>query len=45
MTGAKEGMGLPLMRYRAGKIGGSLSIAPTSTNLTRVTCTLPPNSL
>jgi glucose-6-phosphate-specific signal transduction histidine kinase len=41
MTGAKEGMGLPLMRYRAGKIGGSLSVAPTSMNLTRITCTLP----
>lgn len=37
-----EGMGIPLMRYRAGKIGATLLIARTCTNLTRVTCTIPP---
>lgn len=38
-TDFKEGMGIPLMRYRAGKIGAELTIRPTHTNFTRVTCT------
>jgi glucose-6-phosphate-specific signal transduction histidine kinase len=42
--GFKEGMGVPLMQYRAEKIGATLSIDRTHTNLTRVTCSIPPNS-
>lgn len=38
----KEGMGVPLMRYRAGKIGATLSIATTQIKSTRVTCNIPP---
>lgn len=37
----REGMGVPLMRYRAGKIGAKLTINPTPSNLTQVRCTLP----
>lgn len=37
----KEGMGLPLMRYRASKIGAELSIEPSQTQSTRVTCRIP----
>ncbi|MDF7805949.1 hypothetical protein P4E94_00770 [Pontiellaceae bacterium B12219] len=44
MSGRIEGMGLPLMRYRAGKIGGTISIGTTPTNLTRTSCNLPVNS-
>ncbi|HEY5621663.1 MAG TPA: ATP-binding protein [Pontiella sp.] len=36
-----EGMGLPLMRYRASKIGAKLSISRCENNNTRVECTLP----
>lgn len=43
-TDYKEGMGLPLMRYRAGKIGAELSISRTFSDLTRVTCTFPSNA-
>ncbi|WP_372798603.1 sensor histidine kinase, partial [Pontiella sp.] len=39
-TGTKEGMGLPLMRYRASKIGGELSIEASPTQSTRVSCKL-----
>ncbi|MDZ8117366.1 sensor histidine kinase [Pontiella agarivorans] len=34
----REGMGLPLMRFRASKIGAKLSIAPSHTLSTCVTC-------
>ncbi|QBG47291.1 hypothetical protein EGM51_07785 [Verrucomicrobia bacterium S94] len=34
----REGMGLPLMRFRASKIGAELSIDPSHTLSTRVTC-------
>ncbi|MDF7798343.1 hypothetical protein P4C99_02650 [Pontiellaceae bacterium B1224] len=40
----KEGMGLPLMRYKAGRIGAELSITSTRSNLTRMTCSLPSKS-
>lgn len=36
-----EGMGIPLMRYRAGKIGATLSLKPLSSKSTRLTCTIP----
>lgn len=39
---AKDGMGLRIMRYRAGVIGGSLEIAPGPTGGTIVTCCLRP---
>jgi len=40
-SSVKEGMGLPLMRYRASKIGAELSIEPSQTQSTRVTCRIP----
>lgn len=36
-----EGMGLPLMRHRAGSIGGSLTIEGGINQRTRVICTIP----
>ncbi len=36
-----SGMGLNVMRYRAGMIGASLSFEPGKRNGVRVTCTLP----
>lgn len=37
----REGMGLPLMRYRARSIGGSLTIQGGKNQRTRVICTIP----
>lgn len=37
----KEGMGLPLMRFRASKIGAELSIGPSEQLSTQVTCRFP----
>lgn len=37
----KEGMGLPLMRFRASKIGAELTIEPSQLLSTRVTCRFP----
>ena len=39
-----EGMGVPLMRYRAGKIGATFAIEQIHTNLARLTCTIPANT-
>lgn len=36
--GVREGMGLPLMRYRASKMAATLSIGPTQRNTTLVEC-------
>lgn len=40
----KEGMGLPLMRYRAAKIGATLSICTGGDRTVRVECILPPKA-
>lgn len=40
-SGRKTGMGLHIMRYRAGAIGGSLRIATLETGGTEVVCTAP----
>ncbi len=37
----REGMGIPLMRYRASKIGATLRIRTTANRNTRVECALP----
>ena len=37
----QEGMGLPLMRYRARKIGGTFNIGSISDKITRVECIIP----
>jgi signal transduction histidine kinase len=37
---AQEGMGLRIMRYRAGQIGAHFTVRPGPTNGTVVTCTL-----
>jgi signal transduction histidine kinase len=39
--GSAEGMGLPLMNYRASKIGAKFSIRSKSNNDTRVECIIP----
>jgi len=36
-----EGMGVPLMRYRAEKIGASISIDPIANRRTRIQCRIP----
>jgi len=41
-TDRKDGMGLRIMRYRAGMIGGSLSVARGSAGGTIVACAIPP---
>ena len=37
----QQGMGIRIMNYRAGLIGGTLKIGPAETGGTIVTCTLP----
>jgi signal transduction histidine kinase len=37
----KEGMGMPLMRYRASKIGATIALGTTDVGHTRCTCLLP----
>ena len=39
--GNNQGMGLHIMNYRAGMIGGTLEVAPDSIRGTTVTCTFP----
>ncbi len=39
--GNSQGMGLHIMNYRAGMIGGTLELAPDSIHGTTVTCTFP----
>jgi len=39
--GNNQGMGLHIMNYRAGMIGGSLEVAPDTVRGTAVTCTFP----
>lgn len=39
--GGTEGMGLPLMRYRASRIGASVELSTTDHGLTRCTCHVP----
>ena len=44
ITGAREhtqGMGLHIMNYRAGMIGGTLEVRPDQVRGTAVTCTFP----
>ena len=43
LADAPKGMGLPLMQYRAKKIGASLAIHATANNRTRVECRIPTN--
>ncbi|MDF7823521.1 hypothetical protein P4B35_05810 [Pontiellaceae bacterium B12227] len=40
-TAIKEGMGVPLMRYRAGKIGATCAIHTLPSGKTRVECRIP----